>query len=815
MERETRLNLELSAENGKLSIRTMNQNRQSFICVAMAWVAGLCIALPAPGQDLGGDAPAKDKKAKPATAKAAGAGKPVSLGPPEDPVVTALLTSNPTTPSDLFRTAQLLLQAGRPELAKQYLKKLLDTRLDDGQWTALVDEFHTAALTDLAGRVELRPESEELIHAALTAVNRRLQDPARIAEQIKQLQDASPEVRQRSLAGLRGAHGAAVSALIAVLAEPQRAGEFPVIRAALAAMRGDSIDPLADIIERAEPELMVEAIKALAQMRATEATVYLFAPALSDESDLRVRAPAREAIIQLMGQLPSKAQAARQLYNLAASYFAGKRPLRADVDGRVTLWRWDPATKLCTSRNLSPDDAARAVAARLARAAQSLEPENHQIQVLALATALEQAVYDRGLDKRLDWKKDPALREIAALDPRTIEGVMAFCLAEHHPAAARGAAEILGASGKPQELLQGGSEPSPLVRAVRSPDRRLRIAACEAIASLQPQAPYPGSSQVVDSLANLAASTGARRALTLSPNTETLQEWIGVLKFRNIASDSASTGRDAVRLALRCPDYELVLIDMATLGPPAEEIVQQLHQDYRTASLRIGLVARAGFLQRAERIAEQDPLTIAFSQPIDGEAARWQFGMLMGLTPREFVSFSERLRLAVRALDCLAKLASNSIKPYDQRSKESVNLYDLRRVEDAVLAGVLQPRLSGHALAVLAYLGTQKSQQALVDVASRFVNPIAVRQAAGSAFDFNVGRFGLLLDREAIQVQYARYNQSVAQDSATQHVLGSILTTIESRATPSILAAAKKGALPQKPAQRKPPLPPKPADVKD
>ena len=118
-------------------------------------------------------------------------------------MVTALLASNPTTPSEIFRTAQLLLEAGRPELAKRFLKKLLDAKLDDGQWTALVDEFHTPAFTDLAGRTELRPESEELIHAALSAVNRRLHDPARIAEQIKQLQDPSPEVRARALASLR------------------------------------------------------------------------------------------------------------------------------------------------------------------------------------------------------------------------------------------------------------------------------------------------------------------------------------------------------------------------------------------------------------------------------------------------------------------------------------------------------------------------------------------------------------------------------------------------------------------------------------
>jgi len=760
--------------------------------------AGICFSLTASAQGID-EAPAKEKAGKPtAGSKAGAAGKSVNLAPPEDPVVTALLASNPTTPSEIFTTAQLLLQAGRPELAKGFLKKILDAKLDDGQWTTLVDEFHTPAFTELANRTELRPESEELIHAALSAVNRCLHDPARIAEQIKQLQDLSPEVRARALASLQSAHGAGANALIAVLADPQRAAEYAAVRAALVAMRGDAIDPLADIIQRAEPEFMIQAIQALAQMRATQATVYLFAPALTEEGDVRIRAAAREAIVKLMGQLPSKAQAAQQLSDLARSYFAGKQRMRIDVDGRVTLWRWDPASKQCTARNCAPDDAARAIAARLARAARSLAPDNRQVRMLALAAELEQAVYDRGLDKRLDFDKDPTVREIASIDSRTIEGVLAFCLAENHPAAARAAAEILGRTGKPQDLLRGGSDVSPLVRAVRSPDRRLRMAAAEAIVSLQPRAPFAGSSHLLESLAYLAASSGGRRALVVSPNTVTLEEWIGVLKFRNIVSDSAATGREAVRMALRCPDYEFVLIDMATLGPPAEEIVQQLHRDYLTASLRIGLVARAGFLKRAERIADEDPLTIAFSQPIDAAATRWQLGQLTALAPREFVGFSERQDLAVRALDCLAKLAGLS-----------GNLHDMHRVEDAVLAGLRVPRLSGHAVAVLANLGTQASQRALVDLASRFVNPLTIRQAAGTAFGFNVQRFGLLLDRDAVRAQYARYHQSASQDLATQQVLASILNSIESRAAPSLLESAKIVAVPEKPAQRKQPGAPK------
>jgi hypothetical protein len=773
----------------------MNQTRQRLFCAGMAWLAGTCFLLVASAQGPD-DAPAKEKKAKPATKAAApkaatprAGGKRVDLSPPEDPLITALLASPPTTPAETFHTAESLLQAGRPELAKKYLRKLLDAKLDDNQWTALVDEFHTPALNELADRAELRPESEELIHTALSAVNRRLLDPARIAAEVKQLQDPSPEVRERALINLRNAHGAGAGALIAVLADPQRAAEHAAAVDALVAMRGDAIDPLADVVDRAEPEFTVQAIKALAAMRATQAAVYLYVPALSDESDLRIRAPAREAIVQLMGRLPGKAQAAQQLYDLAASYLAGKQTLRTDSNGRVTQLTYDPATRQCTPRNCAPEDAARVIAARLARAARILAPDHRQVQVLAAATALEQAVYDRGLDKPLDFQ-DPAIREIAASDPRLIEDVLIFCLDRQHPAAARAAAEILGRTGKTQELLRSGGELSPLVQAVRSPDRRTRIAAAETIAGLQPLVPFAGSSFVLESLTHLAATTGGRRALVVSPNSSTLEEWVGVLTLHSLLADKVSNGREAIGRALQCPDLELAVIDMATLGPAPEEIVERLHQDYRTASLRIGLVAGDGFLKRAQRIAEHDPLTIAFSQPIDAEAARWQYGLLMALAPREFVGFSERQNLAVRALDCLAKLAETSAA-----------VYDLRRVEDAAMAGLLVPRLGSHCIAVLTNLGTPASQRALVDAASRLVNPVKFRQAAGIAFAENVHRFGLLIDQETIRSQYHRYRQSVEQDPASRRVLASILSTIESRTTPSPLESAKQGSMPTKPIQ--------------
>jgi hypothetical protein len=226
---------------------------------------------------------------------------------------------------------------------------------------------------------------------------------------------------------------------------------------------------------------------------------------------------------------------------------------------------------------------------------------------------------------------------------------------------------------------------------------------------------------------------------------------------------------------------------MATQGPPAEEVVQRLRQDCRTSQLRVALVARAGFLKRAERIAEEDPLAIAFSQPIDAAATRWQLDRLNALVPREFVGFSERQALAVRALDCLASL-----------TESTAAIDDVQAVEDAVLTGLKVPRLSSRAILVLANLSTRVSQQALLDLANRAANPLAVRKAAAAALDINVQRFGLLVDVESIRRQYRRYNDSAAEDKATQQVLAGVLNTIESRAVPSVLEAARKAAQPVK-----------------
>jgi CheY-like chemotaxis protein len=187
-------------------------------------------------------------------------------------------------------------------------------------------------------------------------------------------------------------------------------------------------------------------------------------------------------------------------------------------------------------------------------------------------------------------------------------------------------------------VLYTGAEPGPLARALRQPDRRLRMAALVAIVRLQPSQPYPGSSYVPAALQFFSASSGRPRALAAGPNADETRELAGLLTLSGYEVDTALNGKDLLSVAARSPDYEVAMIDMAISGPEIAMLLQQLRHDERTASLRVGLIARAGYLEQAERLARQDPLALAFSRPHDEPSARWQVAQLAALAPREFVS---------------------------------------------------------------------------------------------------------------------------------------------------------------------------------
>jgi len=696
-----------------------------------------------------------------------------SVPVPDSPAVLAVLETKPATPREWVKAAHVLARLGRPDLAKQFLGRVIQAGLDEKQLVALGDELGSPLFNDLASREELQPEAKQVAEAVLGATVRALRAPDRLKGLIAQLGDPSPDAQARAFAGLKEAGRPAVLALIGTLGDRARKKLHPYARSALLEMGRESVGPLLATLDAPDAALAVQSVRVLGMMKVREASPWLLRPYASEQCDAAVRRAAAAALKHILGHLPGRDQAVELLTRRAKAYFYGRQTIRPDADDQVTIWEWDPQQKGPVSRLESPEDAGRARAARLARDAFALAPNDPEVRRLYLTTLLEQAAYESGLDEALEPGEHPAADEAGRFDAAVLEDVLEHAMASGHPAAATAAARLLGRIGTPEGLLGDAVRPTALARALRHPDRRLRMGAAEAVVRLKPERPFAGASYVVPTLAFFVGTSGARRALVAGPSIEQARELVGELTQLGHEVSTAGSGREVLAAAAESPDYELALIDPSIDQPEIYLLLQRLRQDPRTADLRVGLIARSGHLVRAEGLAARDPLVLAFSRPHDEESVAWQVERLGTLSPRAFVPFEARQSQAGAALDLLAELSAREQSPFD-----------LRAAEPALLRALYVPALSPKSAELLAALNSAGSQRALVDLASRWTLPIEMRTAALEAFGRSTRQHGILLTGEEILRQYERYNQSESLDRQTQAMLGLILDYLEAPTKP-------------------------------
>lgn len=688
--------------------------------------------------------------------------------PKTNAAIEVVIESKPSTPQGLAEAASTISMLGRPDLGKQYLAQFLAAKPDDAQMAALLEKFGSGFFLEMAARPDLAPEARQVANAVLSGANRFKSAPKRIAGLIGQLQDASADKRYTAMVGLLETGPAAIEPLVAVLADARRSAEHANARTVLAQFKSESKPVLVAALDAPDPALVVQAIKVLVEMNARDAAVHLVPAAVSPKSPAAVKTAALDALKSLVGRVPGRADAVAMLLGRAEEYFDHRQPAGRVEGGQVSLWQWDAAANRPVLKTYLPDDAANALAVRLARQAYAIAPEDAAVKRLLAAALLEAASYEAGLDRPLPDGAGTPAAEVAAMDVKFLEEVLRWTMSNGHPAAATATARILGRKGTAEQLLYSPEQPTPLALAARHGDRRLRMAALEAIAALVPQMPYPGSSYVPESLAWFAATTGQRRVLVAGTGTQKALAMAGPLSTAGYAIDAAPTGREAVRMALASPDYEFALLDVWIGDPQADMVLQYFRRDGRTAELPIGVIAHDGAWHRAEQLAERTPRSLAFYRPHDEKASQWQARQLGQILGRQFVPFEVRQAQAGRALELLAALGQSGAR-----------FYDLSRVQPVVLAALSNPALAPKAVAVLELLGTPQSQTALVETASRNGEPIALRQAAAAAFDASVRQRGILLSTAQIVRQYDRYNQSERLDPQTQAVLGSLLDSIE------------------------------------
>ena len=730
----------------------------------------------APAQDPFGE-PAKAPE--PADAKGVKTKLPkVDLTKPKPLLLQYLEESKPTTPEEQLQAAQITLNIGEPAECKKYLAAFVAAKPDEAAAADLGRKFGEDLLVRLARDETIQPEGEQAAAVLLEAMDNQARDPARLMSLIGELANSDPQ--QRALARRRLAEGrtAAAVALIAALANPDPAALHRQVQFALLEMRRDSEGPLLGALQSGDEGLLTRVIETLGAMRSSAATPKLVRLSI-DAPSAAVSAAAAAALARTRGSAPKPEEARRYLEKMFEEQLAQAQVLQPALDEPVRVWQWSDAERAPIAIDLPPGDAALIQASQIAAELTRVVPDSKYHRRLHLMAALEADKVLAGFDQPLPQGDGTAAALAEQEGPELVEAALAEALKRDRVGAAIAAAEMLGKNADSRALIDGSGREMPLALALRHSDRRLRITAALAIARIAPRESFTGASRVAETLAHFAGTGGARRVLIGHPRGQAGQTLVGYMNEMGYEAEVAATGRGVQGQVVKNADYEFLLVSDTLDVPPMKELVQWLRKDYRTARLPVGVLARGENLDVLREDLEDDPLTFVFPEIAGSAVAADLVRRLERIGGRNLIGRDERLDMALDALDALAKLAAQA---------EPAPQYDVLRHEDHVLRALAVPALSSRAAAVLAQLGSAKSQTALIELASQDAYPLSGRQAAAAAFAQAAARRGVLLTKDQIRRQYDRYNASETKDPQTQALLGEILDAIETRAVAAATA---------------------------
>jgi hypothetical protein len=648
---------------------------------------------------------------------------------PTDPIVRDLLATNPTSPANILRVVKSLIDLREAAAAKPLLTKLNDMPLDDGQLVVLFNEHGSATFLQLAGQAALAPQGKEFADKVFAAVRKLARDPENLNAMIAKLNDPQPSLRADAVTRLRSGGDAAIKALMDALSDESRQAEFPGIKDALVALNDASLEALAQAVADGNSPVAPRAATVLGRLTIADAELYLFAPAMAADSSVTLRRAAYAALVE-RGSRDNAATAAAKLY------------ARAGV-----LYR---------KRDRTNDDLQKAV--RFTSDALAIFPNSADVRRLYLSAAVEGA-------------GDAAAEVLSKRSIDDVEDLLADALEKNAVPVAVAAARHLGQSGAVERLYLRAPQRAVLVDAVVHSDRRIRIAAVEAIGNLKASPPYPGSSYVVDAVDYFVRASGTPRAIVADIRSERARTRAGMLAAHGYEAEIAGDEHSLEILATTMPDCELILIDMSIAHEASGKIVASLRRDVRTALTPIGITANTTSFDRAQWLAMQYPRVRAFVDAPTEEAAQILVTELTAIGADVLVPGETRLAQAQQALAWLAS-----------RGETSDQIETLRRLEPALNEAFFVSTSKDAVISLLPTEGTPSSQRLLVDLVSNAMLPIEQRKAAADAFGRSVKRFGTMLTTGQIVMQYDRYNASQSQDRETKQLLGSILDHIEARA---------------------------------
>lgn len=693
---------------------------------------------------------AQDAAAAPTDAAA-----PAAPADPNKSAVESPLVIEPKTPEELFEATVLMVDLARPEVAKLYLSKFMESDPQDELLLALREKHGPGVFLKLSNIRELQPQSIELLDRNNAAFTRFARDPNRLDALLKDLVSGTGAQRTVAQHQMQTAGIHVVPALISALGNPAYAESQNTLVEMLVLIKNDAVAPLEAALVSPNSQIRQAAIQALGQIRSSDAIPHLLRFAGQSEPSAE-KTMASKAIAQILGtaSIPvgESSGVASRLLQQARDYFNSKINLPVGTDKLVATWAWNDQLETVQERRISPAEASLHEGLFFAKAALDVAPERLDIQTSYLTMLLAQEASLAGIGHPLKPGLGTVHDLAASLGPDAVARALDEALESRHIPAALAALQILSKIGTVQQVRTASGKQSSLQRALNYPNRRVQFATVQTIATLDPATRYPGTDRVIAVLgkALTQAEASQPRGLVLDSAVERGQTQAGFLRTLGYEPILVRTGREGFKSAASEQEVDLVLIDANIQRWALSETVANFKADPRTKDLPI-VIYGSFHSERNVRVQTQQYRNVFFIQePSAAEDLREQLTKILAEQAEPPLSPEERSTKAQTAAELLSFLTSG------QRRL----LYNLTPIEPQLLDAVENTQLAGWLLPVVAALPTAQAQSRIASLVADSGFPLDVRTIAARELSRHVRQYGLLISREQVQSLFQVWEQS-------------------------------------------------------
>jgi hypothetical protein len=667
----------------------------------------------------------------------------------------------PQTPEDLWGAAAFSLAVGRADFAADYLDKLLASDMPADLLIKIREEQGATTLSKMLAVRELRDKAATLIRRADQAARDRATDPERIQKFIAYL-TRTAQHRAYGVQQLRSAGADAIPHLVQALTDPQYDLHRPKLIDAMKLLDSATLPPLLAALESESEQLLIDLLPVVSALGDRDVAAALRYYAESPSLSANTREVARTAVTRILHERYDNLPTAEDvLLALARRYYDHQAKLRPNADGTVRLWLWVPREGL-KAETVSASYAEEHAALGLCRQILRLNPNSQAAHVLMVMVALDKAVERVGADQPLPEGPGRAGTVATAAGPDLLGAALRKALDENRPHVAVAAARLLSQTADRSALREIDAAQSPLLAALRWPDRRVQFAAAEAVLSLEPKQPFSRSRDVCEILARALAAQAAPRAVLIDSSAPQAAKLASIVREAGFEPEVATTGRDGFAAAAQASDVEMILIEPNVVDPTLSALLPALRGDSRTAGIPVFLVAPLNMQSSLAKFEHRFARVKFLVRPANLAGLNSQVKPYLDSLRSKPLTAVERTDHARRAAEWLARVARGEVAGIDPLPAEA-----------ALLAVARDETLGPVAMAALSRLGSDRVQTELAEVVLDTSVPAALRLAAARELAHCVRQLGVQL--KATHVADLRKALDAAPDPALHQALAAAL----------------------------------------